>query len=349
MSPHPQVFFLAIGARDRASSRLRVWDHVDWLRDQGFDVTAESVLLPAREHTRWRALARLVRRLPGWLAAFARADAVFVQETLILAPFLWLRPSKKQRLVFDFSDPVDRAGTGLRGAVRRWAFARMVAGADAVVVENRGYMAKLAGKARRIEHQYGPVDARRYAPSQDHSAGGDDRPLTVGWTGSPGTFGFIEPIFPALAGLHRTRPIELVLIGAPAQVPECPFPVSCITWDVDTEFAQLPTFDIGLFRLPPGPDGLWRGAGKLFIYIASGVHFVASDAGIAKDVMAETGFGSAVADDGWDTPLAEAYDSVRAQAGRKPPAYRDYAAAHLSYEAYRARLVSVLKPTEDAR
>jgi glycosyltransferase involved in cell wall biosynthesis len=347
------IFFFAIGAKDRASSRLRVWDHLSWFERQGASVIADSFTPVAANASKAGIAARALRRLPRWIAAFFRSDAVVIQESLLLWPLLYMRNlGKRRRVVFDFSDPVDRHGTGLKGAVRRFAFAHMVRRADATMVENRSYLTALQPQAVRVAHFYGPVDARRYGEALARQAPQKAavRPdLRIGWTGSPGTYRFIAPLMPVIDEIAKDHPIEMVLIGVTAIDHEFRHArLSLVPWQEDTEFEIVPTFNLGLFRLEPTPDALWRGAGKLFIYMAAGVPFVASDLGIAHGVMEEFGVGYPVpADSDWEQVLRKA---VADEAGRNRMAAESvgYARDHLSYDAHRRLLTSLLEQRDTA-
>jgi glycosyltransferase involved in cell wall biosynthesis len=340
------IFMFAIGARDRASSRLRIWDHLEWLEGRHETVLSDSLTPPAAQATKAGLATRVVRRLPRWISAFFRSDAVMIQEALLLWPLLYLKHlGKRRRVLFDFSDPVDRHGRGLKGALRRFAFDRMVRLADVTIVENGKYLASLKGGARQLAHFYGPVNASRYAAGRASlPAAATSPPRTrIGWTGSPGTYRFIAPLMPVIDEIARDVPIEVMLLG----VGEIDYgfrhaALSLVPWDEDNEFSLVPSFDLGLFRLEPTADALWRGAGKLFIYMASGVPFVASDVGIAHRVMAESDLGYPVPEDSdWESVLRRA---ARDKEGRSDMSERSlaYAREHLSYEVYRQALMANL-------
>jgi glycosyltransferase involved in cell wall biosynthesis len=345
------TFLFAIGARDRASSRLRIWDHVEWVAARDRELIVDSLLPPAAFATRIAIISRIVTRLPQWIAAFFRADAIIIQEALLLWPLLALKHvGKRRRVAFDFSDPVDKHGHGLKGALRGFAFRRMARGADVISVENRGYLDALAGDARELRHFYGPVNAARYLASRrEREPRVSEAPLRIGWTGSPSTFRFIAPLMPIIDRIAADRPIELVLIGAGTVDYRFEHARPIIQpWSEPEEFGLVPTFDLGLFRLEPTREALWRGAGKLFIYMAAGVPFVASDLGIAHGTMEESGVGYPVPTDvDWEAVLRMAVDD---NDGRRAMSARslDFAAHSLSYEAYRARILAPLIPSREA-
>ncbi|MBD8620610.1 hypothetical protein IFT67_16940 [Sphingomonas sp. CFBP 13728] len=339
-----KIFLLAIGARDRASSRLRIWDHVDWLRGQDKSVRADSLVPLGAKVISIQLVARIIARVPRWIAAFLWADAIVLQEVLLLSPLLLIKNlGKDRRVVFDFSDPVDRHGSGWKGYIRRAAFELIVRRADIVMVENRSYLDLLRGRARTCMHFYGPVDATRYGGTRAALLPRrHDAPVRIGWTGSPGTYRFIAPLMPVIDVIARDHPIEVMLIGVAAIDYDFRHAtLRLVAWDETTEFATVPTFDLGLFRLDDSEDALWRGAGKLFIYMAAGVPFLANDRGIARDLMAEAGVGFRVAGGAdWETVLRNAVANRDAR-DRMATASLDRAAM-LSYEAYRATLMAAL-------
>ena len=343
-----KLFFFTIGARDRASSRLRVWDHVEWFRAQGHEVEIDSVMPWSAKRLSLRFLIFTAAAMPRRLLRFFAADAILVQEALLLWPAALLKDlGKRRRLVFDFSDPVDRVGGKLRRRLRRGMMNLLVRRADAVFVENRSYLDPIAALGGRGHAFYGPVNATRYR--QERASRGacriDDGSLRIGWTGSPGTLRFISPIFPAIDALGRERSVELLLMGADrVQYSFEAAKLTLVDWTEEAEFALVPTFDLGLFRLEPGEDALWRGAGKLFIYMAAGVPFVASDVGIARTLMVEAGIGFPVTDDGdWLNVLRKAA-AVPEERARMSESSLAFARDNLSYEVYRARLTEQLLP-----
>ena len=310
-----QLFFLAVGDRVRASSRLRLWDHVDSFRNPGDTVIADFVVPSSETRLSLRLMFRIFLKLPGWVAAFFRADAIYIQESLILA---WLLPArnlfKRRLVVFDFSDPIDMIGSGLSNRLRRAAFRRMTRLADHIVFENGAYFADFHDRFSSVSQFCGPVDARRYAEARKVARGISQHqrsgPLVLGWTGSPSTLNLIEPLFPLLDQIARVRSISLVLIG----VSQTRFrfehlAVNAMLWSEDSEFATVPLFDLGLFGLDDSKKSQRRGAGKLFIYMAAGVPFIAPCRGIAGDLMQLTGVGFGVRDEAeWERCLLQAID-----------------------------------------
>jgi glycosyltransferase involved in cell wall biosynthesis len=335
-----RLFFLAIGARDRASSRLRIWDHVAWFREQGHEVRAHSLTALGAGEAKGALYVRLATHFAAWLRDFLWADAIVVQEALLFWPALLFKNlGKRRRVVFDFSDPVDRTGAGWKRRLRATMFRFFIRRADVVIVENRSYLDLLRDRTAGIDHFYGPVDATGYRSARERLALPEPPPVRIGWTGSPGTYKFIRPLLPLIDELARERAIELVLIGVERIDHEMRnAKLTLVRWDERSEFDIVPTFDLGLFRLDETPDALWRGAGKLFIYMAAGVAFIASAKGIARDLMDESGVGFAVPEDAdWLDVLRQALDGA-AERQRMREQSLVFARERLAYEVYRQKL-----------
>mgnify|MGYP003575922023 CR=1 FL=1 len=341
------IFLFAIGAQDRASSRLRVWDHVAWLTSQGHDVHVDSLADQGQQLLDGRLLRRLMSRYARWVWNFFRADAVLIQESMVLWPVILFRNlGKRRRLVFDFSDPIDRAGSPRKRRTKRRLLKVFARHSDAIVIENRSYADLLRHDGKAIDHFYGPVDASRFRKRVEELAA-IPRPngaFRIGWTGSPGTLKFILPL---LAVIDRIAgedglDIELALIGVGHFDHGLTHArVTVIPWTVACEFEVVPSFDLALFRLEDTEDALWRGGGKLFVYMSSGVPFIATDKGIATSLMDDSGLGYRVGvDSDWPSVLRRAISDVE---GRRAAASASllFAQENLSYEEYRRRILSV--------
>lgn len=339
-----KIFILAVGDRCRASSRLRVWDHVEWLRNQGHALTVDYVIPPNAKRITVNIAWRILVRWPNWAWQFLCADRVLIQETLILLPLVCImRWCKSRFVIFDFSDPVDTIGTGFRNRLQRLGFAVMIRSVNHVVVENSVYLADLRERDIVASQFYGPVDVERYQASVPERLMRNGAVFRIGWTGSPGTLEFISPLFSIIDNLANQYPIELMLIGVKAV--DYSFKhlvVHTRDWTEAEEFQIVPSFDIGIFALDGSERSKRRGAGKLFIYMASGVPFVATNLGIAQDLLRMISVGYPVNDlYSWSDVLIKAILSTEERKSMSIAAVK-YARLNMSYSAYRNHLIDVL-------
>lgn len=340
-----KIFMFAIGARDRASSRWRVWDHVEWLREQGHEVRVDSLAPAGMKKADFGLMKRIAGRYFGWLRDFFWADAIIVQESMQLWPAAFFKNlGKRRKLFFDFADPIDRVGTGLKRRSRKAMFDLFVRQSDAIIVENKAY-ADLVGKHRhKVIHFYGPVDSTKIREQVDQARRptSNDRPLRIGWTGSHGTVKFIRPLLPIIDALAQEREIEMMFVGIPALDDHGLEHARAVIvpFDETAEFRNVPTFDLALFRLEDTEEALWRGGGKLFIYMSSGAPFIATDRGIASGIMREANVGFAVASDAdWPEMLRLAVADTEARQAMTERSLL-FARENLSYEQYRRQVLA---------
>lgn len=343
----------AIGARERASSRWRVWDHVDWLRTEGHEVRVDSLAPQGLKNADFGLLLRIAARYPGWLVNFFWADAIIVQETMQLWPVvLFKNLGKRRKLFFDFADPIDRIGSGFKRRLRQMMFNLIARQSDAIIIENGAYADVLGAHRDRVVHFYGPVDATKIREQVDtlRKPTSSERPFRIGWTGSHGTVKFIRPLLPIIDELAREHDIEVMLVGVPALDHGLKNARAIIVpFDETAEFRSVPTFDLALFRLEDTEDALWRGGGKLFIYMSSGAPFIATDRGIASGIMREALVGFAVeSDSDWPEMLRRAVEDTD---GRNAMTERSllFAKEHLSYEQYRVRVLAAHLGSSDGK
>jgi glycosyltransferase involved in cell wall biosynthesis len=331
------MFILAIGDRGRASSRLRVWDHVSHLRRTELKLHIDSVVPMVLARRKAALLLRLLLRYPLWCFWFLQAKKIFIQETLILWPLVCLlaKPMKKT-IVFDFSDPIDSLGSGFVGRMRHYGFKAMIRHSSHVIVENPVYQKELPRSD--VYQFYGPVDTVSYGKGleqkQNHPKS-PGSPIRIGWTGSPGTLKFISPLFEHLDKLAEELNIELILIGISEHGHVFrKLNVTCLPWNEKKEFIEVPRFDLGLHALDHSPESLKRGAGKIFIYMASGVPFITDGFGIGACVVKKSNAGVLVSDkNNWreslksilkDESLRNKYSELGLSFSRKYMSYDKY-------------------------
>jgi glycosyltransferase involved in cell wall biosynthesis len=297
-----------------ASSRLRAYQYLPYLRSRGLDITTLPLFgdyyqedLYAGRPRRWGriAAAYLMRLLR--LAVARTFDLFWIEYEL----FPWL-PALPERLlarngtpyVVDYDDAIYH-----RYDLHRNAFVRRVLGgkidaimrgARAVIVGNAylGERAHAAG-ARRVEQLPTAVDLARYPASPHPVRNG----LTVGWIGSPSTAGYLSLIKPPLADIARQGTTRVVVVGA-RQVDLDGIPVEVKPWSEATEVEELQSFDVGIMPLPDAPWERGKCGYKLIQYMACGLPVVASPVGVNRTIV-EPGVNGFLAgnDDEWRSAL----------------------------------------------
>jgi glycosyltransferase involved in cell wall biosynthesis len=278
------------------SSRLRAYQYLPYLSEQGIDVTVSSLLPDAYledlyqgRRPRWGPILRsYLTRCFRLLAAKPRFDLLWIEYEL----FPWL-PALAERwlslrgipYVVDYDDPIyhryDLHASALVRLVLRKKIDVIMRQATVVIVCNEylGEQARLAG-ARRIEFLPTVVNLDRY-PQTPASSG---PVLTVGWTGSPSTVKYLKAVGPMLADFCRTRNARLVVVGA-REAGLKGVPTDVRPWTESTEVQDIVTFDVGIMPLPDEPWERGKCGFKLIQYMACARPVVASPVGVNSQIV----------------------------------------------------------------
>lgn len=285
-------------APEGASSRVRVFQYLDFLRGQGVHVDAHplldaeyiAALYQGRRYSLYRMLRAYFLRVRLMLSA-GQYDVVWYEKELL--PWLpaWFERfflTKNVCRVVDYDDAIhERYLTNNHGFVR-WFFggkiARVMGSATAVVVGSHA-LAAYAQQADAPQVYFLPsvVDLVHY-PVRTVSA---EQPFTVGWIGTPVTAQkYLPVVIPALRLLAEYLDFRLVLIGA-GDVSIDGFEVERRDWRLNEEGTLLADVDVGIMPLT---DGRWE-AGKcgykLIQYMACGIPVVASAVGENNYIVSE--------------------------------------------------------------
>lgn len=301
-----------------ASTRQRFLQFAPALKEAGFSLDI-SPLLPDRHtasirHGQGVGFAHLptayVRRLAALMEA-RKADAVWVQYELL--PYVpgWLERlavSGRPPLVVDFDDAFshryDRSASPLVNLFLRDKLAPLLRSANRVIAGNR----YLADYLRRWNDSVSivptVVDADRYSVA----AARGERPLTIGWIGSPTTWTqYALPLGPVIDHICRRHGARFLVVGAGEDAAVGPFgQMELRPWREDREVADIQDMDIGIMPLTDDPWARGKCGYKLIQYMACGLPTIASPVGVNVD-LADGDKAGLLATTGqeWEVALAE--------------------------------------------
>ena len=319
-----KILFLTFGNEVIASSRTRVYQYLPALREAGDKVLVinycsaiEARVAALRSSNTSQQWSSLIRRrvLRLWCLCFTVFqtvrfvvlsgfyDIVFIQKVLLPAWIQRIVTLLNTNVVFDYDDAVYAESA----PYSRQRFEGLLKSSSLAIVENDAteqYAKDLGVRTVKIT---GPIDTERYRP---RPARREERPVVIGWIGSPGTTPYLRLIAEPLRTVIAKYPDVIVdFVGAgPIDLPGVT--IRRHEWSLDTEVSSLEMFDVGVMPLPDNEWTRGKGGYKLLQYMAMGIPGVASPVGINSQVVRHGANGFlATTDDEWIEALTRLIES----------------------------------------
>ena len=283
-----------------ASSRVRFLQFLPTLASRGMKFSVQPFFgndyiraLYGREGIQiGEALGAYVRRLRVLLST-RRYDLVWMEKEALpwLPPAVELALMSDTPYVVDFDDAwfhrYDHSPSRIVRGLMAGKIDAIMRHAAVVVVGNE-YLANRARccGARRVEIIPSVIDINRYAAIMPHVKPlSRNRPVVIGWIGTPITVGYLLGVEQALRAVAAERAVELHVVGARAPGAFAGLPVKNVVWTEANEIEAIRDFDIGIMPLN---DTVWeRGkcAYKLLQVMAAGRPVVGSAVGANCSVI----------------------------------------------------------------
>lgn len=277
-----------------ASSRLRLYQYLPYLKDAGIDVTVAPFFgddyirgLYGNNVSTFAVFKAYIIRLI-YMLKVRNFDLVWVEKEML--PWIpdWIElglfPASVP-LVVDYDDAVFHRYDQCQSSLIRWLLGNKI---DAImrranlVIPGNSYLADHARQAgaKWVEILPTVVDTTRY-----HLASGpNSKQVTIGWIGSPATAHYLKLIAPALLEVVKIRNVRLVAVGANANQLEG-LPIDVVTWTEESEVEQIQYFDIGIMPLPDEPFERGKCGYKLIQCMACGKPVVATPIGANAQIV----------------------------------------------------------------
>lgn len=290
-----RVLALTRYSRLGASSRMRSYQYVDFLREHGVDVVVSPLFgdsylkrLYNKGRTNWPAVAadyfmQLIR-----LGRARNFDLVWIEKEIFPSIPAWFERALAKLgipYVVDYDDAIfhnyDLSSNRLQRLLSN-KIPTVMRGAALVVCGNE-YLADCARNAGARDVAIIPtvIDLDRYSVR----AGRAGEKLVIGWIGSPSTVKYLRILHQVLAEISAIMPLQLRVIGATLELEGVD--VDCRTWSEASEVAEIQQFDIGIMPLVDSPWEKGKCGYKLIQYMACGVPVIASPVGINNEVVSE--------------------------------------------------------------
>ncbi|MGC3947721.1 MAG: glycosyltransferase family 4 protein [Chryseolinea sp.] len=297
-----KVLFLTKYTRQGASSRVRTFMYLDFLKDNGIDVTVSpffydqhlQLVYKHRKHSKALYLKSFLRRLYVLPTVF-RYDKVVIEKELFPyfpAVFERILGILGIRYVVDYDDAIwhnyDFSGSRLIKTLLSQKISKVMKISSLVLAGNEYISQKaVSSGARKIAYLPTVIDTSKYRV-KDYQEG---RPFVIGWVGSPITHKYLAALKPVFERLALDYSIRLKLVGANTGI-GMPDIEEIVPWSESNEVELIQSFNVGIMPLE---DNIWeRGkcGYKLIQYMGCGVPVIGTPLGVNDRIITQnvTGF-----------------------------------------------------------
>lgn len=277
-----------------ASSRVRMFAYIPWLRRRGLRVDVQSLLPDAY----------LIRKYGGRRVSFEQVVLAYARRLQVL---FWCREPRviwmekelwpfvpfaveraflcRHRCVIDIDDAVFHGYDAHPSPLVRHVLGSkidLIFKHSTLVLAGSSYLARRANDAKApwVEVLPTAVDLDSYG-EPGRSRNGE---FTVGWIGSPATREYLRPCVAALRDVLDGPNSRFVTIGS--KFSERLFDRhEQWTWSERTEASEVSKFDVGIMPLPDGPFERGKCGYKLIQYMAAGIPVIASPVGANVEIV----------------------------------------------------------------
>jgi len=305
-----------------ASSRLRFFQYLPYLRNRGCDIDVLPLLndeylknlYSSKKANFFSICVSYVNRAMKLLTK-NQYDIIWVEGEIFpwvpaIAEFLLFLRTKPY--VVDYDDAIFHRYDLHKNAIVRLLLGRKIDAVmkhSAIVVVGNDYLydrAKQAG-ASQIEYLPTVIDLNRYELKTNEIQ--KNNSFVIGWVGTQVTAQYLELVAPPLLEINRQKVVEFISIG-PENLTYLKVPWKTIPWTEKSEVLDISSFDVGIMPLE---DGCWEKGKcgyKLIQYMACGLPVIASAVGVNTKIVEhnKTGFLASTKED-WVKAISTLIDN----------------------------------------
>lgn len=306
-----KILMLTKYARLGASSRLRSYQYIPFLENEGFEVMVSPLfpdeyitnLYNKKRRNGWYVIKCYLRRFVSLRLVFSFNIIVIEKE---LFPYLpsWIELILKiigKKYIVDYDDAIfhnyDQANFFLRLFLRR-KIDHVMRYSKHVIAGNQ-YIAQRATSAKAAKVTIIPtvINLKNYK-QKDYDLSSQTK-FVIGWIGTPSTIKYLKQLSTVFENLSKKYQFSIHVIGVNEPIKFTPN-VTYLEWSEEKEAELIRGFDVGIMPLK---DSLWekgKCSYKLIQYMASGVSVIASPVGMNREIV-HKGYNGFLAenDDNW--------------------------------------------------
>lgn len=287
-----KVLFLASNI-SRASFRLRIHDHLDYLQEHGLQCDVSA--LPKGTLAKWR----FFKSLRNYDVVFNHRKCLNFWDSLMFWHYC-------PKTIFDFDDAImHNSSKPWRKYSRRFRLFRRTALKTDIMIAGNETLANIARKYCGNVHVLPTgLDLLEYSEAKPLRKDGRIRLV---WIGSASTLPYLKKLRPVLEKIGRSyENVELRIIADEFFELEN-MTVDKRRWALETQASDLVECDIGLACMPDDIFTRGKCGFKILQYFAAGLPVIASPVGVNKEFVEQSNAGIlAVTDEQWEAAIKKA-------------------------------------------
>ena len=280
------VLFVTAGDRTQASSRLRVYELLPFLKQAG--ISTHTIAVPEFQDSVWELSYKIEFAQNVFLRA-CRSDIVFVQKVRLPEWFTKILNHITKNLVYDFDDAIHLAPPGKNVSENKVSqHETLIASSDLTVAGSRDLVEYAEQFNDNVYCLHTGLPKEKYKQYQNLTDIGEDS-ICLGWIGNPENLHYLADVEDQINNaLEEYDNLELRIITA-GSLPVRPLEyregddVEYVEWSLETALIDLSEVDVGL--RPLRNDEWTRSKGgftSIIECLALGIPVIASPVALVK-------------------------------------------------------------------
>lgn len=293
-----KILFLPQTSEIGPASRYRVYQYLDYLREQGIDCNI-SPAIPSRYfskvYTTDNTLKKILYLGPVFLKRLRDLtrikdyDIIFLQREILPQAYPVFEKAIaffKKNLIFDFDDAVFLVPPQRDDILYKFRYKNNIPEILKIsrhIIAGNNYLKEYALRFNQnVTVIPTSIDTQRYTIKK-YTNSKEDK-IIIGWIGSHNTIFYLDLLKDVFIALAKKYKIKLNIIGVNNYKIKG-VEITTKKWDLNTEVQDLRGFDIGVAPLTKDEWALGKCGCKLLQYMGVGIPSVSSRVGVNKEIV----------------------------------------------------------------